>query len=89
MSTVFPTLEDLPAYLKNFRSLGKDFLVPAASLRLNHANNYLPELIYFDQGSAISFMTTAAVDPYNNLLLASGVLQYGGLAVCKVPAGYF
>jgi arylesterase/paraoxonase len=79
----------LPAYLENVRSLGKDFLVPAASLRLDHANDYTPELIYFDNGSVVSFMTTAAVDPYNNLFLASGVIQYGGLAVCKVAPGVF
>ncbi|KAK5050504.1 hypothetical protein LTR84_003785 [Exophiala bonariae] len=86
---IFPTLEDLPTYLDNVLSLGKDFLVPAASLRLNHAKDYAPELIYFDDGSVMSFMTTAAVDPYNNLFLASGVIQYGGLAVCQVPAGTF
>jgi len=79
----------LPAYLDNVLTLGKDFLVPAASLRLNHANDYAPELIYFDDGSVISFMTTAAADPYNNLFLTAGVIQYGGLAVCKVQPGIF
>ncbi|RVX69684.1 hypothetical protein B0A52_06328 [Exophiala mesophila] len=78
---VFPTLEDLPAYLDNVRSLGKDFLVPAAALRLDSARDYTPELIYFDDGSVVSFMTTGAVDPYNKLFIGSSVLQFGGFAV--------
>lgn len=84
-ATVFPTLENLPAYRDNVQSLGKDFLVPAAALRLDHTKDYAPELIYFDDGSVISFMTAVAADPVNGLLLVSGVLQYGGFAVCKVP----
>ena len=79
----------MPAYLENIRSLGKDFLVPSASLRLRSAKDYAPELIYYDDGSAISFMTTAAVDPYNNVFIGSGVIQYGGFAVCELEPGLF
>ncbi|KIX03916.1 uncharacterized protein Z518_07469 [Rhinocladiella mackenziei CBS 650.93] len=86
---VFPTLEDLPAYLDNVKTLGKDFLVPAAALRLDHEKNYTPMLVYFDDGSLISFMTAAAVDPYNGFFIAASVLQYGGFAVCKVPPDAF
>ncbi|KIW93306.1 uncharacterized protein Z519_05911 [Cladophialophora bantiana CBS 173.52] len=84
---VFPTLEDLPAYLQNVQSLGKDFLVPAAALRLRRENNYTPELIYFDDGSALSFMTAAHV--FNDLFIGASVLQFGGFAVCKASSGAF
>ncbi|EXJ82682.1 hypothetical protein A1O3_06496 [Capronia epimyces CBS 606.96] len=86
---VFPTLEDLPTYLDNVKSLGKEFLVPAAALRLDHTNDYAPELIYFDDGSVVSFMTAVAVDPVDGFLIVSGILQYGGFAVCKVPPDAF
>ncbi|KAL2417794.1 hypothetical protein ABEF95_005937 [Exophiala dermatitidis] len=86
---VFPTLENLPSYRDNVKSLGMDFLVPAAALRLDHNKGYAPELLYYDDGSVISFMTAVAPDPVNDLLLLSGVLQYGGFAVCKVPSGAF
>ncbi|KAI1612775.1 paraoxonase 2 [Exophiala viscosa] len=86
---VFPTLEDLPKYLRNVKSLGKELLVPAAALRLDSANDYAPSLAYFNDGSAISFMTAAAADPYNDVFIGAGVLQYGGFAVCKVPPGTF
>ncbi|EXJ69303.1 uncharacterized protein A1O5_07339 [Cladophialophora psammophila CBS 110553] len=84
---VFPTLEDLPAYLQNVRSLGKDFLVPAAALRLRRENDYTPELIYFDNGSTLSFMTAAHV--FNGLFIGASVLQFGGFAVCKASPGAF
>ncbi|KAJ9603014.1 hypothetical protein H2200_012309 [Cladophialophora chaetospira] len=97
---VFPTLEDLPAYLNNVKMLGKDFFVPAAALRLRRDRDYEPELIYWsrslkaddpavDDGSKISFMTAAAADPYNNIFIAASVLQFGGFAVCKVRKGSF
>jgi arylesterase/paraoxonase len=79
---VFPTLEDLPYYKANVRSLGKDVLVPSAALRLRKDNGYTPELVYKSDGSGVSYMTVAAVDPYNHVLIAGLVLQYGGFAVC-------
>ena len=86
---MFPTLEDLPKYLRNVKSLGKELLVPAAALRLDSANDYTPSLAYYNDGSVISFMTVAAADPYNDVFIGAGVLQYGGFAVCKVPPGTF
>ncbi|EXJ54482.1 hypothetical protein A1O7_09822 [Cladophialophora yegresii CBS 114405] len=87
--TVFPTLEDLPTYLENVRSLGKDFLVPAAALRLRKDRNYALELVYFDDGSKVSFMTAAAVDPFENVFVGASVLQFAGFAVCQVAAAAF
>ncbi|OAL22366.1 hypothetical protein AYO22_07410 [Fonsecaea multimorphosa] len=85
---VFPTLEDLPAYLANVRSLGKDFLVPAAALRLRRETNYThPELVYFDDGSNLSFMTAAHV--FEDMFVGASVLQFGGVAVCKASRGAF
>lgn len=82
---VFPTLEDLPTYLANVDKLGKALLVPAAALRLPKSKGYAPELIYFDEGSAVSDMTAMALDPYNGVVIGAAVLQYGGFAVCKLP----
>lgn len=85
---VFPTLEDLPAYLANVRSLGKDFLVPAAALRLRKDKGYAPELIYHDDGShGVSFMTAVSADPGTNVLIVASVLQLGGFAVCGLEKG--
>ncbi|KIW62736.1 hypothetical protein PV04_10873 [Phialophora macrospora] len=86
---VFPTLEDLPKYLENVRALGKSFLVPAAALRLRKDRDYTPELVYFDDGSQVSFMTAAAADPFENVFIGASVLQFGGFTVCKVPADTF
>jgi len=86
---VFPKLLDLPNYLNNVERLGKGLLVPAAALRLDSQKNYQPELIYFDEGSKISFMPAAAVDSCNGVFVGSSVLQYGGFEVCKVPTGAF
>jgi arylesterase / paraoxonase len=71
------------------KALGKSFLVPAAALRLRQDRHYAPELAYFDDGSKVSFMTAAAADPHDNVFIGSGVLQIGGFAVCRVPAGAF
>ena len=85
--TVFPTLENLGYYVSNALRLGKDVLVPAAALRLDHEKDFAPELVYFDDGSILSFMTAAEIDPYNNVLVGGSVLQEGGFAVCKLPPG--
>lgn len=71
------------------RALGKDFLVPAAALRLRRDNDYAPELVYFDDGSKVSFMTAAAVDPDSGIFIGASVLQFGGFAVCNVPVEAF
>lgn len=66
------------------RSLGKEVLIPSAALRLRKDKGYAPELIYKSDGSGVSYMTVAAVDPYNRVLIAGLVLQYGGFAVCEL-----
>jgi len=53
-------------------------------LRLRKKNGYTPELVYKGDGSGISYMTVAAIDPNNRVLIAGGVLQYGGFAVCNL-----
>ena len=83
--TVFPNIEQLPVYLKDVRALGKDTLVPSCVVRLVRSKGFKPELIYWDDGSVLSYMTVAAVDPYNNVLINGAVLQYGGFAVCELP----
>lgn len=66
-------------------SLGKELRVPAAALRLRRENGYeKPELIYSDDGSVVSDMTAAAIDPFNNVFIGAAVLQYGGFAVCEL-----
>lgn len=64
-------------------------MVPAGALRLSQAKNYDPELVYYDNGSKISFMTAAAADPNAGIFIGAGVLQYGGFSVCKVPSKPF
>ncbi|CAK7203348.1 hypothetical protein SEUCBS139899_006081 [Sporothrix eucalyptigena] len=81
---IFPTVEKLPEYLANVDKLGKELRVPAATLRLPKANNYTPELLYFDDGGVLSDMTAMALDPVHNVLVGAAVLQYGGFAVCKI-----
>ncbi|KAH8674245.1 paraoxonase 2 [Xylariales sp. PMI_506] len=86
--SVFPTLEDLPLYLANIKHLGKTFHVPAGILRLRRDRDYTPEMIYYDDGSVLSFMTAADLDPFSRVIIGAAVLQYGGFAVCKIPADY-
>lgn len=83
--SVFPTLEDLPLYLSNVQGLGKELLVPSAALLLREDRAYEPELVYWDDGSALSYMTVAVVDPYNHVFIGGSVLQFGGFAVCDLP----
>ncbi|KAF7559009.1 hypothetical protein G7046_g5137 [Stylonectria norvegica] len=86
--SIFADIEDLPQYLSNVRGLGKDLLVPSAALLLREARNYQPELVYWDDGSALSYMTVAIVDPYNHIFIGGSVLQYGGFAVCDLPKDF-
>lgn len=81
---VFPNIENLPLYLDNTERLSREFLVPAAALRLQASKDFETELLYSDSGEVISFMTALAVDPYNGVAFPSGVLQYGGFAVCHL-----
>ncbi|TFK47145.1 paraoxonase 2 [Heliocybe sulcata] len=85
--SVFPDVERSHEYQANFRELGKSYKVPAATVRLDRSEGFKPELIYYDDGSVISYQTVAAIDPYNNVLINGGVIQYGGFAVCELDKG--
>jgi arylesterase/paraoxonase len=85
---VFANIENLPEYLSNVRGLGKGLLVPSAALLLREKESYKPELIYWDDGSALSYMTVGTVDPYNHVFIGGSVLQYGGFAVCDLPKDF-
>jgi arylesterase/paraoxonase len=82
---VFPNLEALPSYLANVHELGKSMRVPSCALRLVRSRGFEPELVYWDDGSVVSYMTVAAVDPKMGVMVNGAVLQYGGFAVCEVP----
>ncbi|KZT25054.1 paraoxonase 2 [Neolentinus lepideus HHB14362 ss-1] len=82
--TVFPRGERRSGYIHHVHELGKGFKVPGAALRLDRSEGFKPELVYYDDGSVISYMTVAAIDPYNNVLINGGVFQYGGFAVCDL-----
>jgi arylesterase / paraoxonase len=79
---IFPEKEHVQDYVKNSPRLGKEYLVPSASLRLVRSNNFTPQLVYWDDGSVLSYMTAMAIDPGRQVLIGGGVLQYGGSAVC-------
>ncbi|CAM1507656.1 Fc.00g072970.m01.CDS01 [Cosmosporella sp. VM-42] len=83
--SVFANIEDLPHYLSNVRGLGRDLLVPSAALLLREKNGYQPELVYWDDGSVLSYMTVAIIDPYNHVFIGGSVLQYGGFTICELP----
>lgn len=55
--------------------LNSKFKAEAAVLRLVKKNDYKPELLYWDDGSLITVLTGAAVDPYNHRLIAGGVAE--------------
>ncbi|PGH16649.1 hypothetical protein AJ80_05151 [Polytolypa hystricis UAMH7299] len=84
---VFATLEDLPQYIANVDRLGRDLHVPSAAIRLSQKKNYAPEVVFWDDGSILSYMTAATIDPYNRVFIGAGVLQYGGFVVCDLPKG--
>ena len=47
----------------------------AAVLRLNKAKDYEPEVIYWDDGSLITILTGAALDPQRKKMIAGGVVE--------------
>ncbi|TFK47136.1 paraoxonase 2 [Heliocybe sulcata] len=85
--TIFPRGERRSGYINHVPNLGKSFIVPGAALRLDRSEGFKPELVYYDNGSVITYMTVTAVDPYNGVLLNGGVFQYGGFAVCELGKG--
>jgi arylesterase/paraoxonase len=48
---------------------------PAAVLRLKKEDNYEPEVIYWDDGSLITILTGAAIDPVRKKMIAGGVVE--------------
>ncbi|KAJ9618365.1 hypothetical protein H2204_013039 [Knufia peltigerae] len=55
--------------------LNSSILAPAAILRLRRNQNWKPELLYWDDGSLITLLTTAALDPTGRRLIAGGVIE--------------
>lgn len=55
--------------------LNSSIIGSAAVLRLNKAKDYEPEVIYWDDGSLITMLTGAAVDPERKKLIAGGVIE--------------
>jgi arylesterase/paraoxonase len=47
----------------------------AGVLRLVKAKDYEPELLYWDDGSLITVLTAAAIDPKHGKLIAGGVVE--------------
>ncbi|KAK2792875.1 hypothetical protein FQN52_002553 [Onygenales sp. PD_12] len=78
---VFATLENLPHYIANVERLGKDLHIPSAAIRLVQKRDYAPEVVFWDDGSILSYMTAATIDPHNRVLIGAGVLQYGGFVL--------
>ncbi|KAF2180272.1 hypothetical protein K469DRAFT_693427 [Zopfia rhizophila CBS 207.26] len=79
---VIPNGVDIPRVNANVHRLGRDFLVPAAAVRIDVNKDYEPHLFYKDEGTKLSFMTTLAVDPYRGVAVGGSVLQYGGFMCC-------
>jgi len=55
--------------------LDSEYKAEAAVLRLVKKNDYKPEVLYWDDGSLITVLTGAAVDPVNHRLIAGGVVE--------------
>lgn len=54
-----------------------------AILRLAKANNYAPELLFWDDGSLLSLITAGVVDARLNKLVAGGVYARNWI-VCDI-----
>jgi len=70
---VFPNVPKLFACLHN--PLNTSLRADAAVLRLVKKNDYEPEVLYYDDGSLITVLTGAAVDPASHRLIAGGVVE--------------
>lgn len=71
---VFPNALDLRQIKENEAGLGIDLFSPAAAVKLNTKRNYLPELVFKDDGTTLSFITTFTVDPNYRVTIARSVL---------------
>ena len=72
---VFPDIPALKARLFGGDLLNPAVKAPAGVLRLIKAKDYEPEVIYWDDGSLITALTGAAVDPVYGKLIAGGVVE--------------
>jgi arylesterase/paraoxonase len=50
-------------------------IAPAAVLRLKKQDDYNPEILYWDDGSLITVLTGAAIDPKRRKMIAGGVVE--------------
>lgn len=50
-------------------------IAPAAVLRLKKQDDYEPEVLYLDDGSLITVLTGAAIDPLRKKMIAGGVFE--------------
>lgn len=73
--TVFPDVISLITKLSGANVLDTSITAPATVLRLVKANDYAPEVLYWDSGALISVLTGAAVDPARKKLIAGGVVE--------------
>lgn len=76
-------------YAKFYGNILKpEYLVAGAVVRLVKQRNYAPEVVYCDDGSLISILTGAAIDPASRRLIASGVFERRFI-VCDVSGVKF
>ncbi|KAH7074789.1 paraoxonase 2 [Paraphoma chrysanthemicola] len=80
---VIPNEEALYARFMGGGLLDHTIPIPAAVLRLVKAKGFAPEVLYWDDGSLISILTSGAVDKERGLLVAGGVFERHFI-VCKI-----
>lgn len=57
-------------------------------IRLNKAKDFEPEVIFWDDGSLIGVLTTAALDPVRKKMIAGGFIE-GYFMVCDMNEAAF
>ncbi|KIW07114.1 uncharacterized protein PV09_01989 [Verruconis gallopava] len=72
---VFPNPGALFGRLAEENILNSSMIGAAAVLRLRKDRDYEPEVIYWDDGSLITILTGAAVDPVRKKMIAGGVVE--------------
>jgi hypothetical protein len=80
---VFPDVARLKEKLWGPEVLNPEFIAEAAVLRLVKAKDYEPELLYWDNGSLLTVLTGAAVDPKHGKLIAGGVVEHN-FVICDI-----
>ncbi|KAH7009166.1 hypothetical protein B0J12DRAFT_733827 [Macrophomina phaseolina] len=73
--SVIPNLENVFDRLFKNDPLNYDSLIEAAVLRLVKSKNFAPELLYWDDGSLISLLTSSAVDTRHYKLISGGLFE--------------